>query len=77
MSTVRMQVVPPHEIAGRGAIEGVMAPVISGKGETDYTCGSCGSVLLRRMYYAQVRDLVLKCGCCGATNQIPPPRTVN
>ncbi len=72
MSTVRMQVIPPQEIGERGAIESVMAPVISGKGQTDYVCGSCGSVLLRRMFYAQVRDLVFRCGHCGATNRIPP-----
>lgn len=76
MSTVRMQVIPADE-AAQGAIEAVMAPAITGKGETDYICGSCGSVLLRRMFYAQVRDLVLHCGRCGATNQVPPAHTVN
>lgn len=77
MSTVRMQVVPPNEAPGRDPIEATTAPAITGKGETDYVCGSCGSTLLRRMFYSQVRDLVLRCGRCGATNEIPPSHTVN
>jgi predicted RNA-binding Zn-ribbon protein involved in translation (DUF1610 family) len=77
MSTVRMQVVPPNKTPERDPIEATTAPAITGKGETDFVCGSCGSTLLRRMYYAQVRDLVLRCSRCGATNEIPPPRRLN
>ncbi len=77
MSTIRMQVVSAQDSAGLHPIESVTAPAITGKGETDYQCGSCGDVLLKKMFYAQVRDLVLRCGHCGAINRIPPTSTVN
>lgn len=77
MSTVRMQVIDPRQAAERGAIESVTAPLISGKGDTDYVCGSCGNTLLRRMRYAQVRDLVLRCHHCGATNEVPVAPRMN
>ncbi len=72
-----MHVVPPHESPLRDPIETVTVPAITGKGETDFVCGSCGNTLLRKMFYAQVRDLVLRCGQCGATNQISPPPSLN
>ena len=77
MSTVRMHVVPPHESPARDPIEAATVPAITGKGETDFVCGSCGDTLLRRMFYAQVRDLVLRCGHCGATNQISPTSSLH
>lgn len=77
MSTIRMQVIPPQDAGQRDPIEAITAPAITGKGETDYVCGSCGSTLLSHMFYAQVRNLVLRCNRCGSINQPPPARTIN
>ena len=71
MSTVRMQVINPAELGGREALEAATVPAISGSGRTDYCCGSCGSVLLKHMFYSQVRDLLVKCPRCASVNTIP------
>lgn len=71
MSTVRMQVVPPQDLGGRTPLETPVAPAITGKGENDYVCGTCGSTLMQHVRYTQVRDLVLHCSRCGSTNEVP------
>lgn len=73
MSTIRMQVIPPNVLGARLPIEGMVAPVITGKGHKDYACGSCGSLLLQRVRTTQVRDLVLRCPRCGSLNEVPTP----
>lgn len=70
MTTVKMHVVPPEELGNRPALETPVAPAIIGKGETDYVCGVCGSTLMAHVRYTQVRDVVLHCSKCGATNDV-------
>lgn len=71
MTTVKMHVVSPEEVGDRAPLETPVAPVIVGKGETDYICGTCGSTLMSHVRYAQVRDVVLHCSRCGSTNDVP------
>ena len=44
---------------------------LRGQGDTDYTCSSCGKILLRRVLDKDIRSLVFKCPLCGAHSRIP------
>jgi len=70
MTTIKMHVVPPEDLGDRAPLETPVAPVIIGKGETDYVCGVCGATLMSHVRYAQVRDVLLHCSKCGATNEV-------
>ena len=47
-------------------------PLFRGTGDTDYTCGRCGSVIAASMGPGQ-RVIVdtTTCSACGATNEFP------
>ena len=47
-------------------------PLFRGTGDTDYTCGHCGSVMAARMGPGQ-RVIVdtATCSACGAINEFP------
>jgi hypothetical protein len=48
----------------------VPGPFIESGGSRDYTCGSCGDLLLKRVDRQQIQNIVFQC-MCGAFNEIP------
>ena len=44
---------------------------LRGQGDTDYTCASCGKILLRRVLDKEIRNMVFKCPLCGMHSRIP------
>lgn len=48
-------------------------PLFRGNGDTDYVCGSCGSVIAAGMAPNQhvIVDKAV-CSACGAENEFPP-----
>lgn len=71
MSTITMHVIASSDSAAREAIQSATVPAISGTGRTDYSCGSCGSILFRHMFHSQVRNLKVKCPRCQSVNVSP------
>jgi hypothetical protein len=48
-------------------------PAIRGEGGSlNYTCSSCTSVLIEKVFSEQVADVVVKCAKCGTYNEMPP-----
>jgi hypothetical protein len=45
------------------------APLFTGNGFVDYTCGGCAAVLCHRMCAGQLAGMVFRCGC-GTLNRI-------
>jgi DNA-directed RNA polymerase subunit RPC12/RpoP len=63
--------------APAGAVDDVAPelgkPLFRGTGDTDYLCGSCGSVIAANMGPGQrVIVDVATCATCGAENEFPP-----
>ena len=58
-------------VAVPGAGPVVSAPPVldsgAGAGTVDYTCGQCGTVLLRAQV-GQIHNLTIRCTSCGAHN---------
>jgi len=67
MSFIQMRTVPGLFIGRRTVIT---AQAVSAQpGETAYRCGACDSVILAQTEPAELRDVVVKCGC-GEINQL-------
>jgi DNA-directed RNA polymerase subunit RPC12/RpoP len=62
---------PPSSAADLGAPE-LDKPLFRGTGDTDYLCGSCGSVIAASMGPNQrvIVDVAI-CAACGAENEFP------
>ena len=45
------------------------APLFTGNGFVDYTCGGCAAVLCQRMRAGQLAGMVFRCAC-GALNRV-------
>jgi phage FluMu protein Com len=77
-TTHKMQVIPEPAPNTRSVLAPTfVGPVMSGAGANSYACGSCGTVLLDRVEYKQVQDIVVKCGKCQAFNEIPTSHHTN
>jgi hypothetical protein len=62
---------PPSGAADVGAPE-LGKPLFRGAGDTDYLCGSCGSVMAASMAPNQrVNVDAATCAACGAENEFP------
>ena len=62
---------PPSSAADLGTPE-LGKPLFRGSGDTDYLCGSCGSVIAASMGPNQrVIVVVAICAACGAENEFP------
>jgi len=46
------------------------APALRGGGPLSYTCGKCGNLLLKDLIVEQARSYVVRCGRCGAFNEV-------
>jgi len=66
MSFIQMRTVPGLFIGRRTLIA---AQAMADGDEAGYRCGSCDSVILAPADPAELRDVVVKCGC-GEINQI-------
>jgi DNA-directed RNA polymerase subunit RPC12/RpoP len=63
---------PPTGAADLGTPE-LDKPLFRGTGDTDYLCGSCGSVIAASMGPNQrVIGDAATCATCGAENEFPP-----
>ena len=62
---------PPSSAADLGTPE-LGKPLFRGTGDTDYLCGSCGSVIAASMGPNQrvIVDVAI-CAACGAENEFP------
>ena len=45
-------------------------PFVVGEGALDFTCGSCGHLMLKSLRRGQVTKAIYKCPKCGSYNQI-------
>jgi hypothetical protein len=63
---------PASSVTDLGTPE-LAKPLFRGTGDTDYLCGSCGSVIAASMGPNQ-RVIVdaATCAACGAENEFPP-----
>jgi DNA-directed RNA polymerase subunit RPC12/RpoP len=62
---------PPTSAADLGTPE-LDKPLFRGTGDTDYLCGSCGSVIAANMGPNQrVNVDAATCAACGAENEFP------
>src|SRR5207245_4542770 len=43
-----------------------------GEGNVDFQCGSCGSILARRIWKLSCNNIIVKCPMCGSYNEFPP-----
>jgi len=43
-------------------------PFITGQGKLDLLCGTCDSVLAKKVVEGQIRGIVFKCPDCGSYN---------
>lgn len=69
--TYKMRVIPEPAPGTRGVLmPGFKGPVLTSFGPLSYTCGACEAVLLKDMDFKQVKNAVVKCGGCGAFNEI-------
>lgn len=67
MSFIQMRTVPGLFIGRRTVIS---AEAVSAEpGQTAYRCGACENVILAHAEPAELRDVVVKCGC-GEINQL-------
>jgi len=51
------------------------APFFIGEGDTNLTCGKCGTILAKNIVNGQLRDIVFECPTCGEyceQKTIPP-----
>lgn len=46
-------------------------PLMAGRGEHNYVCGNCGRILLQRVDYGQVSQMLIQCGGCDRLNRSP------
>jgi hypothetical protein len=73
MPTVSLRVTRPAPSGADHHGPGVVKPLFRGNGDTDYACGSCGSVIAAEMGPTQhVIVDVATCSACGAENEFPP-----
>ena len=67
MSFIQMRTVPGLFIGRRTVLNA--QPPGADADQTSYRCGACGSVILTAADPAELRDVVVKCGC-GEINQL-------
>lgn len=67
MSFIQMRTVPGLFVGRRTLI--CAEPPAPGAGDNGYRCGACDSVILAAADPAELRDVVVKCGC-GEFNQL-------
>ncbi|HET9597187.1 MAG TPA: hypothetical protein VFP65_16485 [Anaeromyxobacteraceae bacterium] len=68
----RLEVVQDHGRTTPMAASRTGAPLFTGNGFVDYTCGGCAAVLCQRMRVGQLAGMVFRCGC-GALNRVQAP----
>ena len=69
--TLAMRVIPEPAPGSRAVlIPQSGAPALHGGGPLSYTCGKCGNVLLKDLMVEQARSYVVRCGKCGAFNEV-------
>ena len=75
---IKMKVIPEPAPNTRSVLmPEFKGAVMTSKGSLDYYCGNCDITLFRRIDYKQVQNLVVKCGGCGAFNEIPTSHHTN
>ena len=67
MSFIQMRTVPGLFIGRRTVLSA--QPLRDDADQTGYRCGACDSVILTTADPAELRDVVVKCGC-GEINQL-------
>jgi hypothetical protein len=66
----RLEVIPDHDRRSVPmAASRTGAPLFTGNGFVDYTCGGCAAVLCQRMRAGQLAGMVFRCAC-GALNRV-------
>ena len=45
-------------------------PMFTGEASVDHLCGDCGRILVEGVPLGQLRSTVLRCGRCGAFNEV-------
>lgn len=69
--TLAMRVIPEPAPGSRAVlIPQSGAPALRGGGPLSYTCGKCGNLLLKDLMVEQARSYVVRCGKCGAFNEV-------
>ena len=69
--TLAMRVIPEPAPGSRAVlIPQSGAPALRGGGPLSYTCVKCGNVLLKDLILEQARTYVVRCGKCGAFNEV-------
>jgi hypothetical protein len=72
MPTIPLKVTRPSSRAADDPVPGTASPLFRGTGDTDYQCGSCGSVIAASMGPTQrVNVDTTVCSACGAENEFP------
>lgn len=71
-STRAMRVIPEPAASASVLVAGCKGPVVKSFGPLSYTCGQCGITLLKDVEFKQVQNAIVKCGGCGAFNDISP-----
>ncbi len=72
MTRIKMTVITEAEAKGRSVLAPTFAgPAFTAVGDLSYDCGQCGTELLAKVSYKQVMNIVIKCGQCGAHNDVP------
>jgi DNA-directed RNA polymerase subunit RPC12/RpoP len=68
----KLKVIAQPEPGTRATIVSPTAPIISGPGTDDYSCGNCDKILIAGMASGKTfKSTVLKCPACGAFNETP------
>lgn len=70
--TKAMRVIPePAPKTRTVLVTDFQGPAVASEGPIDYICGTCALVLLKGVAVGMVQKIVVRCGSCGAFNEIP------
>ena len=68
----KLKVIPEPPPRTRATIFATAAPVITGPGSDDYTCGNCGKILIAGLAAGKTfKSIVIRCPACSAFNETP------
>ena len=74
MPDIKMDLIEEPPEGTRTVLIPEVAPVFrgegAGKGDVNYLCGRCSTILIETMPQGSVRNIVIKCPKCGSFNEV-------
>lgn len=70
MPTVALRTIELSEPHVRIVLSGEELPLLKREGNTGYTCGGCGALLVEDVWLWEIRNVVFHCPSCSAYNEV-------